>query len=89
MALKPVPSPLGDADKPAHFFDRSASSTFIIRRTENLVVASYHGRNEQPNTDTGSVVDNIRNGAVAVAAMAGLSEVQWSALIDAFVSGKA
>lgn len=65
----------------AHFFKEGASSSFAVRRTGNKITASYHGRNERPNTNTGSVTDALRNTAVATGALIGLSEMQWSALI--------
>jgi hypothetical protein len=69
----------------AHFFDKDATSSFIVHRKGNKVTASYHGRNEMPNTSTGKIADNIRNALVAVGAIAGISEVQWSALIKGFL----
>lgn len=85
MRLRPCKNPKGNAQDTAHFFTDSATSTFIISRMGNAVTASYHGRNEQPNTDTGSTLDNLRNGAVASGAMAALSEAQWQTLITEFL----
>lgn len=64
----------------AHFFTSDATSTFIVKRTGNKVIASYHGRNEVPNTD-GDVSDKIRNTVVASGAALGLSELHWKALL--------
>lgn len=86
MKVRPASSPLDDNGDTAHFFSDTSSSTFIIHRVNNLVIASYHGRNEQPNISTDKPIDNIRNAAVATAAMTGLSEVQWQALVKAFIS---
>ncbi len=85
MRLRPCTNPNGRAGDTAHFFTDSATSTFIVSRMGNAVTASYHGRNELPNTDTGSVLDNLRNGAVASGAMAALSEAQWQTLITEFL----
>jgi hypothetical protein len=81
MTLKATPNP----DKPeqgiAHFFGEGATSTFIIKRNSNTVTASYHGRNELPNTKKASFPDKIRNSIIAAGALAGISELQWMALI--------
>ena len=65
----------------AHFFKIGASSSFVLQRSGNVLRISYHGRNEIPNLDTESVIDNIRNAVVATGAAAGLSELQWTVLI--------
>lgn len=79
-------SPAGkNTEETAHFFKDDATSSFIIRRIDTKVTASYFGRNEIPNTDTTKTSDNIRNTMVAMGAIAGLSEVQWSALLKGFL----
>lgn len=84
MRLRPCKNPQGGTDV-AHFFKDSATSTFVIARTGNKVTASYHGRNELPNIETGSIIDNLRNAVVTSGAMAGLSEAQWQTLINEFL----
>ena len=69
----------------AHFFKETATSSFIIQRKTKTVTASYHGRNEVPNTSTGNTIDNMRNLMVAAGASAGLSELQWIALLKGFL----
>ncbi len=70
----------------AHFFSNEATSSFILKREGQKIVASYHGRNERPNTATEKITDTVRNVVVAAGAMVGLSEVQWESLIKGFVS---
>ena len=81
MTLKAAVNP----DKPeqgiAHFFGDGATSTFIVKRNGNNVTASYHGRNEIPNTKKVDLPDKIRNSIIAAGALAGISELQWAALI--------
>ena len=79
--VRPCADPRDKGKDVAHFFDSSATSSFIVERDGNKVTASYYGRNEQPNTDTKTTGDNIRNAIVATGAMAGLSEAQWNALM--------
>lgn len=85
MTLSPSPNP----DKPeqgiAHFFGEGATSTFIVKRKDNTVTCSYHGRNELPNTKKASFPDKIRNSLIAAGALAGISELQWKALIKGFL----
>jgi hypothetical protein len=69
----------------AHFFKEGATSTFLLGRKEKKVTAAYFGRNEKPNTEAGS--NNIvRNIVVAIGAMLGLSEIQWSALVKGLLA---
>lgn len=70
----------------AHFFSDEATSTFILKRIDQKIVASYHGRNERPNTDTEKIADTLRNAVVAAGAMVGLSELQWDALIKGLLN---
>ncbi|RYY64567.1 MAG: hypothetical protein EOO13_18330 [Chitinophagaceae bacterium] len=65
----------------AHFFESNASSSFLLKQVDSTITLSYHGRNELPNRHTSNVIDNIRNTIVAAGAAAGLSELQWTALI--------
>ncbi len=88
MRVRPCANPAEDGSDTAHFFTSTATSTFIVHRQGNIVTASYHGRNEQANSDTENGADNIRNTAVAAAAKAGLSELQWMALIKGFLQAE-
>ncbi len=81
MRAQPAHGPADLRGDVAHFFDAGASSTFVVQRLGNQVIASYHGRNEQPNNETSSTADNIRNTVVAAGAAIGLSEAQWAALM--------
>ncbi len=85
MRVRPSRNPTTNRPDTAHFFEDIATSTFIIKRIGNTVTASYHGRNEVPNTETSDTKDVIRNVIVATGAAAGLSELQWSALMKAFL----
>ena len=86
MKLRASGKPGEEGESAAHFFKEDATSSFVIHRKGNKVTASYHGRNEVPNTDTDKTIDNIRNSMVAMGALAGLSELQWSRIIKGFLS---
>ena len=88
MRLRPTSNPQNDNEETAHFFQSTATSTFVIVREGNTVTASYHGRNEKANTHTSSAVDNMRNAVVTSGAIAGFSEVQWATLIKEFLQAE-
>lgn len=81
MQLRASKNPLTTDPTITHFFNGEATSTFIIRRMGQKVFASYHGRNEMTNTANIPIVDKLRNTIVAAGAKAGLSNLQWEALI--------
>lgn len=64
----------------AHFFERQATSSFIVKREEILLAAEIHGRNEKPNTANKKLTDKIRNLVVSTAATGGLAKTQWQKL---------
>ncbi len=86
LKLRASTDPHNSKDQTHHFFTESATSTLIIKRIDIAVTASYHGRNEKPNIETGNTVDNIRNGIVAFGALIGLSKLQWTALVKGILS---
>ncbi len=85
MQVRPSKNPLKTHSSIAHFFDEASTSTFIIKRTGKKITASYHGRNEMANTEEISLLDKLRNKVVATGAKAGLSNLQWEALIKGFL----
>ncbi len=85
LRVAPTFNPSHATPVTAHFFKPGASSTFVVSRTGNQVKAGYHGRNEVPNNDTVSTIDNLRNSMMGTAALAGLSEIQWSSMMEALL----
>lgn len=81
LLVKVTSNPSTPGDDIAHFFGREASSTWVVKRKGNTVTASYHGRNETPNTESEGIGDKLRNSIVAIGAMAGISALQWTALL--------
>ena len=82
VTLQPTSNPLKFGDDTGHFFKSSASSTLVVERSGNEIIARYHGRNEVTNADTASALDNVRNTLVSISAKLGLSYPQWQGLID-------
>jgi hypothetical protein len=85
LRVAPTYNPYNATPVTAHFFKAGASSTFVIKRKQNEVSADYHGRNEVTNNETGNTVDDVRNSLMGTAALAGLSELQWSAMTKALL----
>ena len=84
--VKPASSPLNSNEETAHFFSDAARSTFMVKRSVNIVIGEIHGRNEKPNNATGNNADNIRNSMVAGLAIAKFSDLQWKVLCKAFIT---
>ena len=80
MRVRPVPNPVNNEPDVAHFFDNAATSTFMIERKDLRVIASVHGRNEQPNKDVERPVDKMRNTVIANVATSGVAARQWTML---------
>ncbi len=85
MRVRPAPRPGSTAEEAAHFFTTAATSNFIVHRKANVVSACVMGRNEEPNNEETSMVDKIRNTLVATAAILGLADMQWKALVKGIV----
>lgn len=83
--VRPSPSPVNEMKDVAHFFSDEATSSFIIKREHNMITAGVYGRNEKPNTNTETLIDKIRNAAVAVGAITGFSKLQWKSLVSGFL----
>lgn len=79
--VRPVPNPQGRGEESAHFYDEAATSSFVIIRRANVVIALERGRNERPNAGGGGLLNGIRNVIVAVLAKLGLGKRQWQSLM--------
>ncbi len=89
MRVRPCTDPTNESTDVAHFFTDESTSTFVISRKGNTVIASVFGRNEKPNTSTEKVVDKIRNAAIGSTAIAGASKIQWASLVKGVLAGDA
>ena len=85
ILVRPCPNPENDREDVAHFFNESATSSFVVKKIGKKVIAGVYGRNEKLNTATEKVIDTIRNAAVAVSAMGGFSKLQWKSLVNGLV----
>jgi hypothetical protein len=85
IRVRPAPSPVNEDKDVAHFFSDTATSTFIVRRENNKVIAGVYGRNEKPNMKADDFKDKVRNAAIALGAMVGISKIQWKNLVKGIV----
>ena len=88
ILVRPATNPLNDNPDIAHFFSEDSSSSFSVIREGNRIIAGVYGRNEKPNVDAESVVDKIRNTAVAAGAISGFAKIQWKSLVNSLVGVK-
>lgn len=85
IQVRPASNPNNERKDVAHFFSDSASSSFIVKRDGKTVTAHVHGRNEKPNTNAETLVDKVRNAAVATGAVAAFSKLRWKSLVNGLV----
>ncbi|KQS91685.1 hypothetical protein [Chryseobacterium sp. Leaf394] len=70
-----------DSKKIAHFFSDKSTSTFVIAKGADCILAGVYGRNESPNLNSG-FVNCIRNLIIAVGASLGFSKIQWKCFVE-------
>ena len=85
IRVRPATNPTNERTDVAHFFDEEATSSFLVKREGKKVTAGVYGRNEKPNTNTETIVDNVRNAAIATGAISGFSKLQWKSLVNGLV----
>lgn len=86
ITVRPCEDPLVSSEEISHFFDNSATSSFIVKRNRTEVTVMVLGRNEKPNTDVESLGGKLRNSIVAVAAITGMAKVQWKGLVNGILN---
>ncbi len=86
VTVRPTTNPFTTDNNVAHFFTGDATSNFLVVRKSTTVEARVHGRNEVPNVqETDSLVDKARNAIIGGGAAAGISKLQWKALVEGLV----
>ena len=86
IRVRPASNPKNNKEDVAHFFDASATSSFVVKMDGNTITAGVYGRNEKPNTDAETMVDKVRNTAIASGAIAGFSKIQWKSLVNGLIA---
>lgn len=88
MRVRPCSSPVNDNEDVAHFYTEEATSTFIVKREGEKVLAGVYGRNEKPNVKTDNLLDKARNALVGTGAVSAFSKLQWKALVSGVLERK-
>ena len=81
LQVMTAPEPGTSESEAAHFFEKGATSTFMVEREGSVVRSRYFGRNEVSNNKTDDAGDNVRNSIVSSAAKLGVSRIQWNSLL--------
>jgi hypothetical protein len=84
MRVRPAEAPR-EITATKHFFSPDATSNFIVERSGTRVAAMVLGRNELPNLEPESVMQKVRNTAIAIGAMLGLNTPQWKGLVKGII----
>lgn len=80
ITVKAAANPLIRTADPSHFFDRPATSTFVIYRRQLTIMAAVFGRNEHSNLRSPNWFTRIRNWFIYIGAQLGMANLQWKAL---------
>lgn len=85
IRVRPTSNPQTPNENIAHFFSEHSTSTFIITREGNTVIASIYDRNIDANEETKEPLDKVRNAVVGLSGKHGAAKLQWQALADGLV----
>ncbi|MBO9563848.1 MAG: hypothetical protein J7621_13785 [Niastella sp.] len=80
LTVKVTSDPTNTKAATAHFFNKPATSTFVVYRDNLTVKAEVYGRNEKPNRKTGNWFTRFRNWIIYIGARLIFSDVQWKSL---------
>ena len=83
--VRPAANPTKASAQIAHFYDKEATSNFIITREGSTITASIIDRNIKPNEDAQSLADKIRHTVAGMAALGAFSKIQWQQLAEGLV----
>jgi hypothetical protein len=78
--VRPAPDPGSDSKNIAHFYEATATSSFIVTREGTTLTASIIDHNTQPNDEGDSLMDKVRHLTVGTSALALFSKMQWNNL---------
>jgi hypothetical protein len=74
-----------DHQEISHFYSPGSTSSFTVTREKNKVTAAIYDRNTEPNKQTESLTDKVRDAVVGVTGILSFSKIQWKALTDGLV----
>lgn len=79
--VRPAKNPEGKEDVISHFYAQESTSTFLVTRKGNKVMAGIYDRNTVPNKNAANLADRIRHFAAGVLGVHALSKLQWVGLL--------
>lgn len=88
LRVRPTNNPLKEKSDIAHFLSEDATSNFIIHRHDTKVLAGIYGRNEKPNFKSSTFPAKVRNTIVALGAILGIADFQWTKLLLGIIDKK-
>lgn len=85
VQVRPTSNPQNESSTPAHFYSEGSTSTFVVTREKEKLIASIYDRNIEANEESNNLLDKIRNVIVGLGAKHGFSKLQWEALAEALI----
>ncbi|MFB6456134.1 hypothetical protein ACE38W_12755 [Chitinophaga sp. Hz27] len=85
IKVRPYHPPANNDASATHFFEKDATSSFVVTKIGNTIGAAVYGRNEKPNIRSKRMLDKVRNFFIGLGAITGFSKVQWKALVKGIV----
>lgn len=85
LRVRPADNPFNSSNETAHFYSDDATSNFIVTRENNIINAVIVDKNVEPNSDSSSVTDKLRDAAVGIGAISIFSKIQWQHLANGIV----
>lgn len=85
IRVRPASNPNTDNSDIAHFYSHESTSTFTVTREKTKVTAAVYDRNTKANTDSGGILDHVRNVVVGIAGMFSFSKIQWENLTNGLI----
>ena len=84
--VRPCSNPFSEKNETAHFYDVSSTSSFILTRENNVVIATIIDRNIKPNKEAEKITDKIRDTVVGISAIGMFSKLQWQQLCNGLLA---
>lgn len=81
MRVRPTHAPADVGTQTAHFYEDTATSTFVVERIGTRITATVYGRNEVPNISNNGVIDKLRNLLITISTVLGFQKPQWKSLV--------
>jgi len=82
LQLRPSVDPTVEQKEISHFFDNTATNSFIIYTINNKLNFSIIGRNECPNRAVEKTIDKIRHYIFANLGFVAFSKIQWESFAN-------